>query len=140
MTEIRLLDCLRPASGCKIALIFLHTELSGDEVYVHRKTFDTLWRNAVFTCAVDSGCNFLHEHFCQGSAERLAMKSFPWIPNLISGDFDSVRQEVLDFYRAFPGVRVVHTPDQDETDFTKALRLVAEEIKVNDLKVSARGR
>ncbi|OQV22255.1 putative Thiamin pyrophosphokinase 1 [Hypsibius exemplaris] len=136
MSKIRLLNCLQPGAS-RIALIFLHTELTADEVYAHRTKFDALWRNAVYKCAVDSGCNFLYEHFRKGTVDAMGLGGCPWIPDLISGDFDSIRKDALDFYRAFPGVRVEETPDQDATDFTKALMLVAEEIKRKNMKVDA---
>jgi thiamine pyrophosphokinase len=133
MGKICLLECLKP-SACKIGLIFLHTELTNEEVAYHRRKFEILWRNSVFTCAADSGGNFLYDHFCK-TADGKVLEN-PWLPDLISGDFDSLHKAALDFFQTFPNVRVEHTPDQDETDFTKALRLVVEEIRKKDLKVS----
>lgn len=45
--------------------------------------------------------------------------AFP-VPDLITGDFDSADQDHVEYFRAL-GARVVATPDQDHTDFTKAL-------------------
>ena len=42
------------------------------------------------------------------------------MPDLITGDFDSADQDHVEYFRAL-GARVVATPDQDHTDFTKAL-------------------
>ena len=42
------------------------------------------------------------------------------MPDLITGDFDSADQDHVEHFRAL-GARVVATPDQDHTDFTKAL-------------------
>ena len=42
------------------------------------------------------------------------------VPDLVTGDFDSVADAVLERCRA-AGARVVATPDQDNTDFTKAV-------------------
>jgi hypothetical protein len=33
------------------------------------------------------------------------------------------------------GSKIVHTPDQNETDFTKSIRLVNEEVCARDIKV-----
>ena len=44
-------------------------------------------------------------------------------PDAVTGDFDSIRPEVLDFYRQ-RGTRIHHDPDPNSTDFDKALRLV----------------
>lgn len=40
-------------------------------------------------------------------------------PELITGDMDSVSQVVLEM---FADSKIVKTPDQDETDFTKSLK------------------
>ena len=45
--------------------------------------------------------------------------AFP-VPDLITGDFDSADLDHVEYFRAL-GARVVATPDQDHTDFTKAL-------------------
>ena len=42
------------------------------------------------------------------------------MPDLITGDFDSADLDHVEYFRAL-GARVVATPDQDHTDFTKAL-------------------
>ena len=39
---------------------------------------------------------------------------------LISGDFDSVEPSILEYYRS-KGVPIIPTPDQNDTDFGKAL-------------------
>ncbi|RZC33852.1 thiamine pyrophosphokinase 1, partial [Asbolus verrucosus] len=43
-------------------------------------------------------------------------------PDLITGDMDSLSENTLDFFVANKMCKVVRTPDQNETDFTKALR------------------
>ncbi|XP_022249480.1 thiamin pyrophosphokinase 1-like [Limulus polyphemus] len=43
------------------------------------------------------------------------------IPHLITGDFDSLDFSLQEFYRK-KGSQIIHTPDQNETDFTKSLR------------------
>lgn len=55
-------------------------------------------------------------------------------PDLITGDFDSAKKETLDFYQK-AGVTLIPTPDQDETDFTKALREAAIWFEKNQIKV-----
>lgn len=41
--------------------------------------------------------------------------------DLICGDFDSISQEAMKIARSSRATTVVHTPDQDETDFSKSL-------------------
>jgi thiamine pyrophosphokinase len=43
-----------------------------------------------------------------------------WRPDLITGDFDSVRGTTLAYFSRL-GVEILHTPDQDYTDLEKAL-------------------
>jgi thiamine pyrophosphokinase len=45
------------------------------------------------------------------------------VPDALAGDFDSIRPDVLDFYRQ-RGCQIVHDPSPYSTDFDKALRLV----------------
>lgn len=42
-------------------------------------------------------------------------------PDLITGDMDSLSQEVLDYFTKKQVSKIVKTPDQNHTDFTKAL-------------------
>ncbi|KAJ7391884.1 cAMP-dependent protein kinase subunit [Desmophyllum pertusum] len=46
-----------------------------------------------------------------------------YLPDYVSGDFDSIDANILNFYRE-KGIEVISTPDQDETDFTKCLRIL----------------
>lgn len=65
-----------------------------------------------------------------------------FIPHCVSGDFDSVNKELIDEYQAY-GVDIQETPDQSQTDFEKALRMVLERVPkepVFVLGTAARGR
>ncbi|XP_035221320.1 thiamin pyrophosphokinase 1-like [Stegodyphus dumicola] len=85
------------------------------------------WRNAAIRIAVDGGA-------CQ--LKSISDEELNLIPDVICGDFDSVTPDVLDYYQN-KGVEIVHTPDQDETDFTKAVRLAVQYIAEKKLQVSA---
>lgn len=63
------------------------------------------WYEFVSSLSKDSGLKKLH-------------------PDLTSGDFDSIRPKTLQQCRD-NGVTVVRTPDQDKTDFHKALEEMA---------------
>ncbi|XP_047469383.1 thiamin pyrophosphokinase 1-like isoform X2 [Penaeus chinensis] len=56
------------------------------------------------------------------------------LPDLITGDFDSIESEVLKLYQN-ENVTVINTPDQDETDFTKAVRVLGKYILERNLMV-----
>lgn len=51
-------------------------------------------------------------------------------PDYVSGDFDSIEPCVLDHVKGLGQVKVVPTPDQDETDFTKALHVLRDDPEV----------
>ncbi len=68
---------------------------------------------------VDGGTNYLND----------SHKS----PDIISGDFDSVLKEKLEYYKN-KGTKIIETPDQDATDFTKAVQLVFDRNNSNQNK------
>ncbi|XP_072034747.1 thiamine pyrophosphokinase 1-like [Amphiura filiformis] len=94
----------------KIAVIVLNQPLKS--MYPHLLR---LWDKAVLKAAADGGANRLCE-FRTGNQLK-------FIPDIISGDFDSIRPEVLLFYKS-KGSKVIETADQNFTDFTKCLRIV----------------
>lgn len=49
-------------------------------------------------------------------------------PDLISGDFDSCSHKAMEYAKA-ENCKIVTTPDQNETDFTKALRALVPELE-----------
>lgn len=63
-------------------------------------------------------------------------KTFPDLiyPQIVSGDLDSVYPEVLKDFSEH-GTQVVPTPNQDETDFTKALRVLCSTNDARSLNV-----
>ncbi len=79
---------------------------------VSQKRFSRLWHDAAVRVAVDGGAN---ELCAMNDSNDLQS------PHLFTGDFDSVSRDILTKLGAAEGVKVVHTPDQDHTDFTKAL-------------------
>ena len=84
-----------------------------------------LWNRANFKVTVDGGTNRWFEIVKKNP--NIEDKS---VPDLISGDLDSVSKDVLEHYKS--KCEIVETPDQDFTDFTKAVRIVAsKQIKVD---------
>lgn len=80
---------------------------------------------ASFMIAVDGGTNrwlsWLRKYKLEDKLKQ---------PNLITGDLDSCDKESIAFFNKS---RVVQTVDQDETDFTKSLRVL--EPFINELKL-----
>ena len=56
---------------------------------------------------------------------RVAKQHESMVPDAVTGDFDSISPETLDFYRE-RGCHIEHDPSPNTTDFDKALRLVEE--------------
>lgn len=91
------------------------------------KLFESLWRRATLRACTDGAANILYD--C------VDVVKLNCLPNIISGDFDSARPEVLQFFRD-KGVSVIDTPDQNFTDFTKCLKLLTDKIKEENLQIS----
>jgi len=85
--------------------------------------FEQLWKKSCFSASVDGGTKTLH------SLNKL--ENFRFIPDLISGDFDSVEMDLLEFYKA-KGSEIIRTPDQDYTDFTKCLKILSQKYAENN--------
>ncbi|CAB3236828.1 unnamed protein product [Arctia plantaginis] len=76
-----------------------------------------MWKNASVTITVDGGTR-QWEQFLKNQTEAVR-KTF-MKPDLVTGDFDSIGDEVLALYTK-KGCKMIVTPDQNHTDFTKAL-------------------
>lgn len=84
--------------------------------------FQEKWNNCRIRFSVDGGTNILYD-FQKSIAENCYIEKNLIDPNFISGDFDSIRCNVLDYFKQ-RNVKIVHTPDQNYTDFTKCLNIL----------------
>merc|ERR1712227_954733 len=99
-------------------LIVLHGALQSKDLLV-KDNFERLWTQSIYRVAVDGALNDLYQ------LERESPSIF--IPHTVCGDFDSLKDYVIEEYKHY-GIEVVETPDQNSTDFSKALKLVADRI------------
>lgn len=83
---------------------------------------------AFFRITVDGGTD-VWLNFKKTYCKTICVKDL----DLICGDFDSISAEAMCSVRANKGISVVHTPDQDETDFTKSL--IELESRIKDTRV-----
>jgi thiamine pyrophosphokinase len=123
-----LLKPLQPlvdGSDSNIVLIQLNSPLEHNG---SKFLFKTLWNKAMLKAVVDGGVNHLFD--CFGNQPDCDT----YLPDIISGDFDSAKPELLEFYKS-KGTEIIHTPDQNYTDFTKCLNIVVERLKTNEIKV-----
>merc|ERR1712241_311850 len=93
---------------------------------ISAQTLISLWNSSVYRLTVDGGTNVWAE-----IASKHPQHVKAEAPDLITGDFDSVRSEHIKHYEGL-GSKIVETPDQDNTDFTKRLKQLSEEMKTDE--------
>lgn len=98
-------------AGSRNGVIVLNQPLSCQTASFLKK----VWSKASVKMCIDGGADRLRTAMGTSTDEL--------IPEYITGDFDSVSKETLEYYKS-KGSKVVHTPDQDQTDFTKALTVL----------------
>ncbi|KAH8382212.1 hypothetical protein KR009_002354 [Drosophila setifemur] len=109
------------------------------QIQVPAHVVKLLWKNAAVRCAVDGGSNHWREFVVEQALTKRSSgnkESAPLEPlDVITGDFDSITEDTVDFFKTTPKI---HTPDQDATDFTKAISVlqpVMTQRKVTDVVV-----
>eukprot|EP00804_Cyclotella_cryptica_P014136 CCRYP_005566-RA/>CCRYP_005566-RA protein AED:0.02 eAED:0.02 QI:298/1/1/1/1/1/2/76/366 len=115
------------------ALIILNTPIinhnnpnKGVESYELPGVLNALWQSSSYRICADGGANRLYEatvasHEALHSQETASSRSF--LPDLITGDLDSLLPHVQEFYE-HRGVPIVRIEDQDYHDLDKALMAV----------------
>ena len=92
--------------------------------------FIQIWNKSSFRVTVDGGTSIWAEmvNNAEGKVERE-------VPDMITGDFDSADQAHVEHFRKL-GSKIVSTPDQDYTDFTKCLMELGAEMKTGNKQLS----
>lgn len=89
-----------------------------------------LWNESDLRHTVDGGTNHWLSFIQQNN---LINNTKP--PDFISGDFDSAKPSSINYFKNL-GSKIIETPDQNETDFTKALKILENCDKIKLTKLS----
>lgn len=82
-----------------------------------------LWSDAAVIVVADGAANYLYDSALSEEHRRSRL------PHFITGDLDSIRPEVLEYY-AQAGVETAPRPSQDAHDFSKSLVLAEEQLQL----------
>lgn len=102
-------SALENSTNDTAALIILNTDLS-------KIPLRSLWKNSIVRVCADGGANRLHDYF--PTEEERAQ----YLPNYITGDCDSLRKDVSDYYSA-KGTIIIKQLCQYSTDFMKSMKV-----------------
>ena len=101
----------------KYGLVILNTDIINQDRIVD------LWNRASFRVIVDGAAN---NWFNLVKERNDIIKP---IPDLLTGDFDSIQPNIKDYYENQTGCNVIVTCDQNYTDFTKSLQQISVNIR-----------
>ncbi|XP_076636908.1 thiamine pyrophosphokinase 1-like isoform X4 [Colletes latitarsis] len=122
------INVLNPPTHYKYAVIILNRPLLWK-----RDILFNIWEKAQINATVNGGTlRWIHYLEKQG-IDLLNKKYSEYVPDLITGDMDSCSPAVLEQMKSM-GSMVVETPDQNLTDYTKALIEIGQLNKKANLK------
>ncbi|KIJ67070.1 hypothetical protein HYDPIDRAFT_85334 [Hydnomerulius pinastri MD-312] len=125
--ETPFLNPLTPKTECAHrALIILNQPFS-------QHLLGTLWAACEWRCCADGGGNRLHDLLGAAQTDDGREMRSLYMPDLIKGDMDSLRDDVREYYSS-KGVSVVHDPDQYSTDLMKCVHALEEKEKAEGHK------
>lgn len=103
-------------------------------VFVNNNLIKSVCYSAQVNVTVDGGtCKWLRYLEEQG-IDLLNENHTEYVPNLITGDMDSCSPLILEKLRSM-GAMIIKTPDQDHTDYTKALFELGKYVRKKNVKV-----
>lgn len=102
------MDIREPDPNQEIYIIYLNRPFNF-------KIISVLHRLAYYTMMADGAANRFHDTF------KMADYQDEIIPDSLVGDFDSIRKDVMEYYKD-RGVKIVHDHSLDDNDFEKCMR------------------
>ncbi|KAJ6633544.1 Thiamine pyrophosphokinase 1 [Pseudolycoriella hygida] len=119
----KFIDCTYDLIDEKYAIVVMNRPIHVDPIHTKQ-----LWEKAKCRCLVDGGANRWLDFLKNNSnLDRLVE------PELLTGDFDSITDETMSHFKQQSTTKIIHTPSQDHTDFTKALMELSPYIKSDSI-------
>ncbi|CAL8079957.1 unnamed protein product [Orchesella dallaii] len=99
------------------------------DIQLEADFFVKIWNNASIRQVIDGGANSFFKFV---NAQPAQVKPSIKYPDLASGDFDSITDESMRLLKESSNqCKIILTEDQDETDFTKGLKVLHDFIHSN---------
>ncbi|KAM0729600.1 Thiamine pyrophosphokinase 1 [Formica fusca] len=122
-------DIFQYDTCCNYAVIVLNCP-----IYWKHEIMLPFWQKAQITVTVDGGTHRWLKYLEEHGIDILSDEHRQYIPNLITGDMDSCSSSVIEKLENI-GSLVIKTPDQNHTDYTKALLQVAQNAKMRNINL-----
>ncbi|XP_029162446.1 thiamin pyrophosphokinase 1 [Nylanderia fulva] len=122
-------DIFQCGTCCEYAVIVLNRPIFWKHDIMLR-----FWQKAQITVTVDGGTHRWLKYLEEYGIDVLSDEHRKYIPNLITGDMDSCSPAIIEKLGHI-GSTVVETPNQNHTDYTKALLQVAHYAKTRNINL-----
>ncbi|XP_011700148.1 PREDICTED: thiamin pyrophosphokinase 1 [Wasmannia auropunctata] len=123
------LDGFQGDARCEYAVIVLNRPIRW-----RREVLLRFWQKARITVTVDGGTQRWLRYLEEQRIDVLNGRNELYVPDLITGDMDSCSPLVIEKLRGIGSI-VVETPDQNHTDYTKALLQVAHYARTRNINL-----
>eukprot|EP00527_Entomoneis_sp_CCMP2396_P004511 CAMPEP_0198147078 /NCGR_PEP_ID=MMETSP1443-20131203/33190_1 /TAXON_ID=186043 /ORGANISM="Entomoneis sp., Strain CCMP2396" /LENGTH=221 /DNA_ID=CAMNT_0043811233 /DNA_START=255 /DNA_END=917 /DNA_ORIENTATION=+ len=119
-------------NSSQTAMVILNSPIVGSPNSANNikrnEAFEALWNQSTFHVCADGGANRLYEYYHNPDDEEnlstsTTTTSSHVIPDLITGDLDSVKPHVRSFYESL-GVPIIKHYDQNYNDLDKSLKSI----------------
>jgi thiamine pyrophosphokinase len=117
----------------RVALIVLNAPIAKPPSPLFRK----LWRLSQYTVCADGGANRLYDAAAAAPPPSSQQRD-DYVPHLITGDLDSLRQRVRSYYEE-QNVSVIRVDDQDTNDLEKAVKAVQRHFRDEPVRIVVYG-